>query len=269
MIYSVRRVYIKNFQERAGRNIFDDPPNNIDREYLFYFLREYLYTVIHMILLFLDYLFTPFGFALRKRKINQEARRDGKPVVLIHGYMMRGGVLWPLKRFLEKQGFKEVILFTCEMPWKRIEYFAEQLKEEIDSLTREHKVDIVAHSMGGLVARYYINFLGGHLKVDNLITLGTPHQGTLLWALSSFKCGAQMRPASNFLTRLAEADDQFLSKVRTAALSADFDAIVIPFDHCNLPDGRVTNRKLPFLGHVGLIMNRQSRELVAQFLKDS
>jgi pimeloyl-ACP methyl ester carboxylesterase len=51
------------------------------------------------------------------------------------------------------------------------------LKQKIDGLGQD-KVDIVAHSMGGLVARYYIEKLGGRNKVGSLTMLGTPNWGT-------------------------------------------------------------------------------------------
>jgi hypothetical protein len=54
---------------------------------------------------------------------------------------------------------------------------AEALKQRIDRL-KQDKVDIVAHSMGGLVARYYIEKLGGRNKVRSLTMLGTPNWGT-------------------------------------------------------------------------------------------
>ena len=43
--------------------------------------------------------------------------------------------------------------------------------------TGKNKVIIVAHSMGGLVSRYYIKNLGGSNKVDKLIMIGTPNHG--------------------------------------------------------------------------------------------
>ena len=47
-------------------------------------------------------------------------------------------------------------------------------------VAEEDRVLIVAHSMGGLLARYYIEHLGGHRAVRHLITAGTPHRGAPL-----------------------------------------------------------------------------------------
>jgi len=56
---------------------------------------------------------------------------------------------------------------------------AQALKQRIDATGRD-KVDIVAHSMGGVVARYYIEKLGGRSKVRSLTMLGTPNWGTAI-----------------------------------------------------------------------------------------
>ncbi|MBB2940568.1 pimeloyl-ACP methyl ester carboxylesterase [Actinoplanes lutulentus] len=58
---------------------------------------------------------------------------------------------------------------------------AAQLRDYIagvKSLTGADRVDIVAHSMGGLIARYYIDRLMGERDVDRLIMLGTPNGGS-------------------------------------------------------------------------------------------
>ena len=53
--------------------------------------------------------------------------------------------------------------------------------ERVCDRTGFDRVHIVAHSMGGLVARYYVQRLGGHERVHTLVTLGTPQRGTR-WA---------------------------------------------------------------------------------------
>ena len=52
--------------------------------------------------------------------------------------------------------------------------------ESILAQTPVKKIDIVGHSMGGLIGLYYVKKLGGHEKVRKLVMMGTPLQGT--WA---------------------------------------------------------------------------------------
>lgn len=91
---------------------------------------------------------------------------------------------------LDKNGYTEnedLFLFPYEWHESNTKS-ALLLKEKIESILAERRwprVDIVAHSMGGLVAREYIETLGGDGKVDQLVTLGTPQNGSpksyLMW----------------------------------------------------------------------------------------
>lgn len=57
---------------------------------------------------------------------------------------------------------------------------ANKLKDCVEKIRQktDKKIDLVAHSMGGVVARLYIQQLGGDRHIHNLITLGTPHRGS-------------------------------------------------------------------------------------------
>ena len=61
---------------------------------------------------------------------------------------------------------------------------------------------IVGHSLGGVIARYYVQRMGGSARVDTLVTLGSPHTGTLGAYLVPTALGRQLRPGSAPLTEL-------------------------------------------------------------------
>lgn len=61
---------------------------------------------------------------------------------------------------------------------------AQALVDKIDALPHD-RVDIIAHSLGGLDARYALAHLGLAKKVRTLVTIGTPHRGTPLAALAA------------------------------------------------------------------------------------
>jgi pimeloyl-ACP methyl ester carboxylesterase len=81
-----------------------------------------------------------------------------------------------------------------------------------DAYTRQGKpVDIIAHSMGGLIAR--VALLGSaqgwqgfpaKLDVDNVVTLSTPHRGVASPAAHHDRQWSQMAPGSGFIARLHE-----------------------------------------------------------------
>jgi triacylglycerol lipase len=83
-----------------------------------------------------------------------------------------------IARYLERTGFQVMHTKTA---LARVERRAKVLKHQIEGYlkrTRAGKVNIIAHSMGGLDARYMISRLGMEDKVASLSTVGTPHRGT-------------------------------------------------------------------------------------------
>ncbi|MGW5636924.1 lipase/acyltransferase domain-containing protein [Streptomyces sp. NPDC003832] len=95
---------------------------------------------------------------------------------------------------------------------------AHRLAKEIDAHLRafrertgagEAKAVIVAHSMGGLIARYYLEVLGGWRDCRALITLGTPHRGSPR-ALDALANGHRHLPGVAALTRRLPSVHQLL-----------------------------------------------------------
>ena len=97
-----------------------------------------------------------------------------------------------------------------------IEDSAAQLKTYVDRVlaaTGAAKVSMVGHSQGGMMPRYYIKFLGGASKVDDLVGLAPSNHGTsnplLLTPGLSYLCPSclQQKTGSTFLTRLNAGDE--------------------------------------------------------------
>ncbi len=113
------------------------------------------------------------------------------PIVLVHGLLgfdsiqIAGrrheyfrGIRGPLRRLGSEIHILEV------SPLSSIAVRATDLAEQIRRLQAE-RVNIVAHSMGGLDARYAISELGLSSRVASLTTIGTPHRGTPIADLAS------------------------------------------------------------------------------------
>jgi pimeloyl-ACP methyl ester carboxylesterase len=86
-----------------------------------------------------------------------------------------------LKTFAEL-GFQEnVTLFVFPYDWRQSNFeSAARLRDYVESekVLAGRKINIVAHSMGGLVTRIYVQQLGGAGRVNRVVTLGTPHLGS-------------------------------------------------------------------------------------------
>ncbi len=153
------------------------------------------------------------------------------PVVMVHGYGGNSFLWFWMMRNLIREGWPPEYLFAIDFS-NNVgcnERNAEELKafiEEVLRRTGKEKVDIIAHSMGGLSARYYIKFLGGHTKVNDYVSLGTPHQGTPAAVFVSLTCGGrQMVPGSDFLRRL-NSGDATPSPVKYTSIWSTGDALV-------------------------------------------
>lgn len=97
-------------------------------------------------------------------------------VVVLHGLYMSGLVMHPLCRRLQKQGYA-----TLNLSYNTLSPEMDQICDRIDRFIGDAPTAFVCHSMGGLIARHYLE-RGSRpsRQVDPVITLGTPHKGSVL-----------------------------------------------------------------------------------------
>jgi triacylglycerol esterase/lipase EstA (alpha/beta hydrolase family) len=151
-----------------------------------------------------------------------------RPVVLVHGVLVNDGVWLRLRRFLLRHG---VAVYTLNYgpPLEGIEWFARQLHariEKIRAATGSERVVLVAQSMGGLVARAYLRRFGS-ARVALLITIGTPHHGSMLAYSFPGTCLAQMHPGNPWLVELNRNEDA-PSPVPIKSIWSRHDSMVLP-----------------------------------------
>jgi pimeloyl-ACP methyl ester carboxylesterase len=140
------------------------------------------------------------------------AQPQRTPVLLIHGYFATRGSLHLLERRLTERGYVVMSYRLGAMNLGDIRDSAGLIARQVESIAEQTgvgEVDIVGHSMGGLVGLYYIKRLGGRRRVRRLILLGTPARGTwsALLGLAAAPLGRaslQLLPGSPFLRELGE-----------------------------------------------------------------
>lgn len=106
------------------------------------------------------------------------------PVVLVHGLFGFDRIGIPGARFDYFRGIaKHLEALGCHTHAVRLPAYAsvparaKQLVAAIEALPHE-RVDVIAHSLGGLDARYALSHLGLANRVRSLVTIGTPHRGS-------------------------------------------------------------------------------------------
>ncbi len=157
--------------------------------------------------------------------------RTRYPVVLLHGFGVlsafgRGGNLHPMAVHLRQHGVWAYApnVSPYDTVKARAALWARRLQHVLAE-TRASKVTLVAHSMGGLDARYLISRLGWYDRVAALVTIATPHRGTALADLTLQQpdlLRRLMSRAAEWLgsTSLADAETNFHDAV--AELSPAF-----------------------------------------------
>ena len=127
-----------------------------------------------------------YNDALTTSKDNSENRTTTYPLVFLHGFMGADKILgfdyfYKVKNTLINQGFE---VYTPKVvALNSVVERGHDLALKIDAILEESgadKVNIIAHSMGGLDARYLISSLDFGDKIASLTTIGTPHKGTPL-----------------------------------------------------------------------------------------
>ncbi|MGW1282982.1 lipase family alpha/beta hydrolase [Streptomyces sp. NPDC002586] len=182
--------------------------------------------------------------------------RSGPPVVLLHGFIDNRSVFVLLRRNLAQHGGQRVISLNYSPLTCDIRAAAELLGrhiEEICERTGSDRVDIVGHSLGGLIARYYVQCQGGDLRVRTLVTLGTPHSGTSAAPLANaHPIVRQMRPDSEVIEELAGSAPG--CRTRFVSFWSDLDAVMVPLETACLEhaDLDVQNVRVTGIGHLAL-----------------
>ena len=195
---------------------------------------------------------------------NLGPRRDAAPVLLIHGYVNNAGALWRLWQRLCAAGLR-VHTINLEPVYADIDSYTPLLAARIDAIraqTGADAVTLVCHSMGGLAARAYLRHCqvtGRTHGVAKVITLGTPHHGTVFAKLERSTNGRQMHPHSAWLTSLADHERGAWPCPLVSIYSMD-DNVVVPPTSADLAGAR--NIPLAGIGHISLPLARRVIDLV-------
>ncbi|MBJ6627986.1 triacylglycerol lipase [Streptomyces sp. I4(2020)] len=200
-----------------------------------------------------------------------------RPVVLVHGTFGNSVDNWlGLAPYLKNRGYCVFSLDYGQLPGVPffhglgpVEKSAEQLDAYVDRVraaTGAAKVDVVGHSQGGMMPRYYLKFLGGAAEVNALIGIAPSNHGTTLSGLTAllpYFPGAEdllgtATPAladqiagSAFLTKLNAGGDT-VPGVRYTVIATKYDQVVTPYRSAFLTGPNVRNVVLQDLCAVDL-----------------
>ncbi|BCR04218.1 hypothetical protein DESUT3_12870 [Desulfuromonas versatilis] len=190
---------------------------------------------------------------------------DGTPVILLHG-LFQNRICWLLTRQrLRRAGFQAVYSLNLP-PWKDLESLTERLAKKVDELRHAggaRRVHLVGHSMGGMIARNYVQIRGGAAKVERCVLLGSPNSGSRLAPFALSPLGKLLVPGADFLKRLAAAERP--PGVRFTAIFTRHENMVLPYANARLEGA--AEIELSGMGHTSLLYHPRAFQAILEGLQ--
>jgi len=200
------------------------------------------------------------GNRIRRGATFDEVTPEAPPVLMIHGFLGTRGSMFMLERRLVDDGFVVVSFNLGTLNVRDIRRSAFLIHRKIERIlaqTPSQRIDVIGHSMGGLIGLYYVKKLGGHARVRKLLMMGTPIRGTWaalagvltlgLWSTSSW----QLLPRSRFLDELAQGPTPPGVEIHTISAARDW---IIPLATTRLAGANAVT--VP-LGHSSLVVSEE------------
>ncbi|MFZ5869329.1 MAG: esterase/lipase family protein [Actinomycetota bacterium] len=185
----------------------------------------------------------------------RDVEAAGTPILLVHGMADNRSVFTLLRRDLLRRGFGRVHTMNYSLLTNDVRDAARLLSAQVEEIVANsgyERIHVVGHSLGGVIARYYVQRLGGHERVHTLVTLGSPHGGTRVAHLLPTTLCRQLRAGSDLMRELAEpapgCDTRFL------CYWSDLDHLVVPQRNGRIthPELAVRNVLVRGVGHMSL-----------------
>lgn len=195
------------------------------------------------------------------------------PILLVHGIVDNHSIFTRLDHTLRSRGFATVAAHDYGLLTASVDAAAAALGVTVRTLaaaTGHDRVHVVGHSLGGLLARWFVQKQGGDAVVDTLVTLGTPHGGTELARLAPLvpllPMTRALAPGSTVVRALAEPAPG--CRTRFVAYASDIDHLVVPHRLARLehPDLDVVNIDVHGIGHLSMPNHRALAFEIADLL---
>ena len=190
--------------------------------------------------------------------------KGGRVVAFVHGWGAAGAVFEPLRRHVEHALGVTTIDFTYRSTWSFPEV-TERLASVLDRLGDDGaELDLIGHSLGGLVMRWYVQEMQGAANVRRIVTLATPHAGTASARIAPGPLRSVLLPGSAVVHRLAAGRDRAAGIDHTALVAGADLMVTPPASAAALRDAQVI--WFDDLGHNAMLFAPEVHDAVVQAL---
>jgi len=191
------------------------------------------------------------------------------PILFVHGWGSGSHAFMLISRYLKRKKFRNLYTMTYRPVMADLERLSQKVADRINEVLEETgaaRVNIVAHSLGGVLTRYAIRNLYMGDKINLLISIGSPHMGSRVAALWPYgRNTLQLMYESDFIKALADGG-LTPGPVKYASIYSAFDNFIVPQASADLGDGAV-NHKLAFHGHLRLLYSHRVNRLIRETLE--
>jgi triacylglycerol lipase len=187
------------------------------------------------------------------------------PVIFVHGLYHNRTAWFFYLHWFRRWGWRHLRAITLRGKFRSIAEHAATLAYAVDEVLRQtgsRQVDLVGHSMGGLVIRAFVAQVFNQGTVRRVVTLGTPHAGSKLAVFAVGKARRDLLPGSPFLTSLNAQGAQAPRCGRLYAIYSIVDNMVLPNESARAGGEGVTSLETGPVNHVGMLFSRRTAELV-------
>jgi triacylglycerol esterase/lipase EstA (alpha/beta hydrolase family) len=204
--------------------------------------------------------------ALRFIPLGKKVHGQGKPILLVHGYINHSSVWFLFKKQLRALGFGPIYTINLGHPFKSIREYALKVKEKAEEIAKEtgqKQLTLIGHSMGGLVSCYYAAKLAPKDTVTDVVTIASPLSGTWVAHIGIGPNAREMRPSSELLKELK---NEMLQRkdIRFFNIGTRTDQLVIPSSSAIIPENK--NFIFEDIGHASLLYSKRSAAQIASWL---
>jgi pimeloyl-ACP methyl ester carboxylesterase len=188
----------------------------------------------------------------------------GVPIVAVHGYMQNRVDFLRLAQACSRAGLGPVYGFNY--PWfGSIQANAQRMALFVDAVCREtgaSRVDLVGHSLGGLVALELAHHAGGD-RVRRVVTVASPHAGVAWRGPIVGACGPELRVGGEFVVERADR----AVGVPCLSVYSTHDNVVHPPLTSALARRGGSDRSVAGVGHLAILFHPDALDAIVAFLR--
>lgn len=203
---------------------------------------------------------------LRPRR-GRNAAPSGPPVLFVHGYTHTASAWILFARWFRRAGYTDLDATTYNSWTLDFEGIVRQVEDEVRGILARRpgqKLVLVGHSLGGLAVRALLNSSDLAPHILAVVTLGSPHQGTVLAPLGMNKLGHTLA-FQGPLVREIEAKDRDTG-VPSLAVFSPVDNMIVPLEGLRIHAPGWEELRIGPVCHVGMLYHRPTAQAALEFI---